>query len=66
MECNCVRKITEGLFRKYKILYTLAGGPLNFLDPKLQPIEPIGKSGTGFTALFGSFGNIKDRVLYVT
>jgi hypothetical protein len=44
MECNCVRKITEGLFRKYstlwqhkcespitvlKILYTLARGPLN-------------------------------------
>jgi hypothetical protein len=43
MECNCVRKITEGLFRKYirlrqhkcespitvlKILYTLVGGPL--------------------------------------
>jgi hypothetical protein len=31
MECNCVRKITEGLFRKYKISYTLAGGgSLNF------------------------------------
>jgi hypothetical protein len=45
MECNCVRKITEGWFWKYstlwqhkgesqitvlRILYTLAGGPLNF------------------------------------
>ena len=45
IECNCVRKIAEGLIRKYstlwqhkcesqitvlKILYTLAGGPLNF------------------------------------
>ena len=45
MEYNCVRKITEELFRKYSmllqhkcespitvliILYTLAGGPLNF------------------------------------
>ena len=44
MKCNCVRKRTEWLFRKYsmlwqhkcespiivvKILYTLAGGPLN-------------------------------------
>ena len=43
-KCNCVRKIAEGLFRKYskvwqhkcespiivlKILYTLVGGPLN-------------------------------------
>jgi hypothetical protein len=54
-ECNCERKMTEGLFRKYstlwqhkcespitltvlKILYTLAGGP------RLQPVEPIGKS----------------------
>jgi hypothetical protein len=45
MESNCVRKIIEGLFRKYstllqhkcessitvlKILYTFTGGPLNF------------------------------------
>jgi hypothetical protein len=44
IECNCVMKITEGLFRKYstlwqhkcespirvlKLVYTLAGGPLN-------------------------------------
>ena len=61
IECNCVRKITEGLFRKYstlwqhtceslitvlKILYTLVRGPLNLKDPRLQPIAPIGKSGT--------------------
>ena len=54
MECNCVKKITEELFRKYSmlwqhkcespisvlnILYTLVGGP------RLQPIESIGKSG---------------------
>jgi len=30
-----------------KILYTLAGGHLNFAGPRLQPIVPIGKSGTG-------------------
>jgi hypothetical protein len=44
MECTWVMKITEGLFRKYsvlKILYTLAGGPLNFraslyLNPALH------------------------------
>ena len=45
MECNCVMKITEAMFRKYstlwqykcessitvlKIIYTLAGGLLNF------------------------------------
>ena len=62
MECNCVRKITEGLFRKYttlwqhewkspitvlKILYTLAGDPLNFEALGFSPIAPIGKSGTG-------------------
>ena len=44
MECNCVRQITEGLFRKYstlwqnkcgspitvlRMLYTFTGGPLN-------------------------------------
>ena len=61
MECNCARKFTEGLLRKYstlwrhkcespitvlKILYTLAGGPPISWGPKLQPIESIGKSGT--------------------
>ena len=69
MECNCVRKITEGLFRNYstlwqhecespitvlKILYTLAGAPLNVEGPWLQAIEPIGKSGTDFTVTIGS------------
>jgi len=64
MECNCVRKITEGLLRKYsslwqhkcerprtvlKILYTLAGGPLNF--------DTLGKSGTGENTPYLPFGD---------
>ena len=32
-----------------RILYTLAGGPPKLCGPRLQPIKPIGKSGTGYT-----------------
>jgi hypothetical protein len=60
MECNCVRKITEGLFRKYSTLWQhkceslitvkniihLGQRPPKVWGPRLQPIEPIGKSGT--------------------
>ena len=58
MECNCVRKITEGLLRKYSTLWQhrceksnnsvkksihLGRRPPKFWGPRL---EPIGKSGT--------------------
>ena len=60
MECNCVRKITEVLFRKYSTLWQhkceslitvkniihLGQRPPKVWGPRLQPIEPIGKSGT--------------------
>jgi len=42
IECICVRKIPTGMFRKYNI----GRRPPKFWDPRLQPIEPIGKSGT--------------------
>ena len=60
MECNCVKKITEGLFRKYSIsmkayvwksnnsvnnIIHLGRRPPKFWGPRLQPIEPIGKFG---------------------
>ncbi len=54
MECNCVRKITEGVFRKYSTLWQhKCESPMTvlkilcILGPRLQPIELIGKSGTG-------------------
>ena len=60
MECKCVRKITEGLIRKYRtlrqhkcesptaVLKKDAPWPeaSTFLGPRFQPIEPIGKSVT--------------------
>ena len=61
MECNCVRKITEELLRKNSTLWQhkcespnniaknnihLSRRPPKFWGPRLQPIEPIGKSGT--------------------
>jgi hypothetical protein len=39
MECNYVRTITTGLLGKHSI------------GPRLQPIEPIGKSGTDCTII---------------
>jgi hypothetical protein len=59
-ECNCVRKIPEGLSRKYNTLRQLkCESPitgLKILDtlergPRLQPIEPIGKSGTATSTM---------------
>ena len=72
MDCNCVRKNTEGLFRKYKTLWQhtcespisvknyihLGRRPLKFWGARLQPIEPIGKSGTAWishTELFKGY-----------
>ena len=60
MECNCVKKITKGLFRKYSRLWKhkcespitikniihLGRRPPKCWGHRLQPIEPIGKSGT--------------------
>jgi hypothetical protein len=56
MECKCVRKITEGLIRKYRTLRQhKCESPIavlkkdapwpeasKFLGPRFQPIEPIG------------------------
>ena len=53
MKINCVKKITvrydsirECPLTVLKIFHTLAAGPLNVEALRLQPIEPIGKSGT--------------------
>ena len=54
MECNSARKITEGLFRtayvgksNNSVKDIIHLGLPKFVGPRLQPIEPIGKSGTG-------------------
>ena len=62
VQCNYVKKITEGLFIEYsmyespmtmsKILYPLASPPKCW-GPRLQPTKPIGKSGTEST--YGTF-----------
>ena len=53
MKINCVKKITvrydsirECPLTVLKIFHTLAAGPLNVEALRLQPIEPIDKSGT--------------------
>ena len=53
IKINCVKKITvrydsirECPLTVLKIFHTLAAGPLNVEALRLQPIEPIGKSGT--------------------
>jgi hypothetical protein len=54
MECNSARKITEGLFRtayvgksNNSVKDIIHLGLPKFVGPRLQPIEPMGKSGTG-------------------
>jgi hypothetical protein len=54
MECNSARKITEGLFRtayvgksNNSVKDIIHLGLPKFVGPRLQPIKPMGKSGTG-------------------
>jgi len=76
MECNCVRTITEGLFRKYstlgqhkcespitvKNIIHLGRRPPKVWGPRLQPIEPIaGESGT---VRYPLWSTVKLFVLY--
>jgi len=71
MECNCVKKITESFCLKSRVRYDnirmkvqwqcqniihLGRKPPKCCCPRLQPVKPIGKSGSGHNpVLLSSF-----------